>query len=177
MKKRSASRTSRLSFLLVLAFVSMAGCEIASYPYYIIRNKLNVTFVLDVSGSMGPEQIASMKQAVIVVLDRLNENDLVSIVTFDSSAYLVLEPVYVVDRAHLESVVESLPVTGGGTDIYLGMVEGYRQVEKNYDEELVNRIILLSDGQSAGEMVALAEDKKNQGISASTIALGPTFRK
>lgn len=161
----------RLSACLI--FISLIlGCEIASYPYYLIRNKLNIAFVLDVSGSMGADQILSMKDAVKLVLGRLNENDLMSIVTFDSSAYIVLEPVYVTDRSHLESIIDSLPVTGGGTNIYLGMQEGYRQVAINYHEDLINRIILLSDGGSSGEMIKLAEEKRSQGITASAIALG-----
>ncbi len=154
-------------------FISlMLSCEVAFYPYYLRRNRLNVTFVLDVSGSMGTDQISGMKEAVRIALGRLNENDLMAIVTFDSAAYVVLEPEYVTDRSSLESIIDALPVTGGGTDIYAGMTEGYIQVAKNYSEDLVNSIILLSDGASSGEMVRLAAEKRDQGITVSAIALG-----
>ena len=113
-----------------------------------------------------------MKEAVKIALGRLNENDIISIVTFDSAAYVVLAPVYVTNKESLESTIDSLPVTGGGTNIYAGMAEGYNQVAVNYSETLANSIIVLSDGDSTGEMTALAAEKKEQGVTVSAIALG-----
>lgn len=171
-------RRARLSFYFLtlfaisLTFYSINGCATEEYPYYFTRNRLNVAFVLDQSGSMGGEPLANMKSAVKLILDELSPHDYMSIVVFNDSATELWAPSKVTDRQSIEEEIDSI-TAGGGTNIRSGMELGYEQVEKNYAEDKENRLVLLTDG-SGGESGTdiLARDKAQAGIHTTAICLG-----
>ncbi len=166
-------KTKVLAFLLSFLFIATA-CEISDYPYYLKRKKLNVSFVLDISGSMGGTNITSMREAAKMMLDKLNDQDILSIVVFSDSVGELLPPTYVTDKPAIITLINSI-MAGGGTEILSGMQKGYEWIEENYDPTRSNRQILLTDGSDGGvaeEKFTLATLYKSKGITISTIALG-----
>ncbi|CAF1181441.1 unnamed protein product [Adineta ricciae] len=77
------------------------------------RNPLNLVLVLDRSGSMASSnKLTFAKQAVISVLNALNDDDIVHLVAYDTTVRNVFENASAVSRQNLYSIVEGI-TTGG----------------------------------------------------------------
>ncbi|MCW5214843.1 VWA domain-containing protein, partial [Desulfobulbus sp. US5] len=68
---------------------------------------------------------------------------------------------------------------GGGTNIYNGLRAGYEQVQQYSSSRNINRVMLLSDGISRGEVLCtdVALREANNGISLSTFGVGINFNE
>ncbi|MBM3459846.1 MAG: VWA domain-containing protein, partial [Armatimonadetes bacterium] len=85
------------------------------------RPPLNVTLVLDLSGSMDAEgKIENARQAASQLVERLGPQDLFSLVTFDEAATLRVPAGPVQNQGRLRSLLRGLQ-TGSGTNIYDGL--------------------------------------------------------
>ena len=118
------------------------------------RAPLNLTFVVDTSGSMGqPQQLGGAlpielaRAAIRALAGRLHDGDVVSMVTWNT-AQLVLLSGHVVHGANdskLLATADAL-VPDGGTDLHSGLVRGYELAQQHLAPERINRLILISDG-------------------------------
>jgi len=105
-----------------------------------------LTFVIDVSGSMGdPGKLDMVKGALHTLVDQLRPNDSVAIVTFSDEARVLRPMTRVAQRADLHAAVDRLTIEGS-TNLEAGLVEGYRVAREGFRAGLTNRVILLSDG-------------------------------
>lgn len=105
-----------------------------------------ITFVIDVSGSMGdPGKLDTVKQALQTLVDHLRPTDSVAIVTFSDQARVVRPMTPVTRRADLRAAVDDLDVQGG-TNLESGLVAGYDVARAGFRLGITNRIVLLSDG-------------------------------
>jgi hypothetical protein len=141
---------------------------------------LNISFVIDISGSMGDQdKLSWVKDSFHIFIERVREQDFVSVVIFDDVAEVLIKPTHIrnnADRAQFRKQVDALRPRNG-TNVYQGMTEGYRQVEANFHRDYTNRVLLLTDGQdgsgkSRKEFLDLNTRYKENGINISTIALG-----
>ncbi|MCA9691830.1 MAG: VWA domain-containing protein [Myxococcales bacterium] len=111
------------------------------------RAPMNVTLVLDESGSMDGEPMAMLKESCRAIAASLKVGDTVSVVTWDVdnavrlAGYQVSGP----DDATLLNVINALEA-GGGTDLNGGLTAGYELATQVYDPARINRIVLISDG-------------------------------
>jgi len=162
-------------FVALFLLLSLTICEIVDYPYFLKSNELNVALALDASLSVPIEQI---KTAAKLVVDELHENDILSIVTFNSGAEVVLDAEEVVDKVSIKSIIDTISIAEW-TDIYTGMETAYEQVQQNYNQGTVNIIILATDGwhitnygtedRSEEDHFALVEKYVTEGIQTSVI--------
>ena len=74
--------------------------------------------------------------------------------------------------------------TGGSTNLSGGMLEGYRQVKSTIEENVINRVLLLSDGLAnqgitdMSELQNIVEQKfSNEGIAISTFGVGTDYNE
>jgi len=105
-----------------------------------------LTFVIDVSGSMGdPGKLEIVKDALNTLVDQLRPTDSVAIVTFNSSASVVLPVTSASRRADLHHKVDKLRA-GGSTNLEAGLVAGYRVARAGFRVGATNRVVVLSDG-------------------------------
>ncbi len=149
------------------------------------RLPVNVSVVLDRSGSMEGAKIEKARQAACAALDRLEPDDVFSLVVFDNHTQLLLEPARAGSREHREELKARINGIrpGGGTAIYAGVQLGAEQVRKFLDPERVNRVILLSDGLAnvgpsrTSDLTALGRDLSANGLSVTTIGLGDDFNE
>jgi Ca-activated chloride channel homolog len=111
------------------------------------RRTMNITFVLDNTGSMAGSPLALEKAAVTAIAGAMKPGDLVSMVGFDTSQWVLLDN-YTVSGANDPQVMNAINqlIAGGSTDLHAGLVKGYELAKKSYDKELMNRVILISDG-------------------------------
>ncbi len=111
------------------------------------RPPMSVTLVLDTSGSMAGEPMELLKESCRAIASSLKEGDVVSMVEWDTenewtlAGYAVSGP----DDAMLLDRIEDL-AAGGGTDLNGGLVSGYELAQLNFDINMLNRIVLVSDG-------------------------------
>ncbi|MEV5407323.1 von Willebrand factor type A domain-containing protein [Thermopolyspora sp. NPDC052614] len=110
------------------------------------RRPANLTFVVDVSGSMGsPGRLDLVREALHLLVDQLGAGDHVSIVTFSDTARLVIPMTPATERAALHAAVDRLGVEGS-TNVEEGLTVGYQEAARAFRPVATNRVILLSDG-------------------------------
>ena len=154
-------------------------------PDQIHRAPMNLSVVLDRSGSMQGAKIEKAKQAACVAVDQLANDDYFSLVIFDNTTELLIPP----DRVGSERNREALKARidrirpGGGTAIYAGVTLGAQQLRRNLDKERVNRVVLLSDGLAnvgpsrTSDLANLGRDLRREGMSVTTIGLGDDYNE
>lgn len=141
------------------------------------RPPVNLAIVLDKSGSMQGEKIKRAREAAIDALKLLGPDDIVSIVTYDSSVNVLVPATKMTDRESVTTAISGIN-PGGNTALFAGVSKGAAEVRKFLDKEHVNRVILLSDGlanvgpASPGELGSLGESLLKENISVSTLGLG-----
>ena len=110
------------------------------------RKDARLTFVIDISGSMGIEnRLGLVKRALTLLVNELREGDEVGIVTYGGDAQVVLPHTRVQNREHILNAIQSL-VPAGATYAEKGIRLGYELAAKNLDADCINRVILCSDG-------------------------------
>ncbi|MBI5498667.1 MAG: VWA domain-containing protein [Deltaproteobacteria bacterium] len=146
------------------------------------RRHVNLTLVLDTSGSMSGRPIELERAVVRAIADSLHAGDIVSAVEWDDTrsvrldSHLVTGPA---DRAIL-SMAASL-AEGGSTDLHGGLVAGYALARANYREGWLNRVVLVSDGQANTgitdiEIIAsAADDMEGEGIYLVGVGCGDGY--
>lgn len=142
------------------------------------RPRANLVFLIDVSGSMTPDdRLPLVKNAFRMLVDELKPDDSVAIVTYASGSGVALEPTKIADKGKILSAIDALGA-GGSTAGAQGIQDAYRLAETNFDKQAVNRVILATDGdfnvgltdQSA--LKGLIERKRDKGIFLSILGVG-----
>ncbi len=113
------------------------------------RRPMSITLVLDTSGSMQGEPIRIEIASVKALAAAMQEGDRVSMVTWNTQNRVLLEG-YVVQGPNdprLLAAADTL-TAGGGTDLSGGLAAGYQLANRYYAKELLNRVVLISDGQA-----------------------------
>lgn len=134
----------------------------------------NLTFLIDVSGSMS-EDIELLKKAFIEFVETLDDDDRVSIVTYASGVHLVLDGSS--DKNEIISALENL-YAGGSTNGEGGIQLAYEVAKRNFIEGANNRVLMATDGDlnvGISEPDALKKfisQKKDQGIFLSVLGFG-----
>lgn len=110
------------------------------------RKDVNLTFVIDVSGSMGMEnRLGLVKRALRLLIEQLRPNDKIGIVVYGTDARVVLPHTSAVNRHHILNAIDAL-CPEGVTNVEDGIHKGYELASKNAEKERTNRVILCSDG-------------------------------
>lgn len=137
------------------------------------RLPLNLSLVLDKSGSMAGEPIRHLREAVQSLIDHLAPDDVVSVITFETSPELVVAAQPARDKAALKRAVADIRA-GGGTQMSAGMRLGLAELDKNASTERLSRMVLLTDGRSSSEKGCLnrADEAAQRGIPILGLGLG-----
>jgi Ca-activated chloride channel homolog len=141
------------------------------------RAPVNLAVVLDRSGSMSGDKLEKAKEAAVTIVDRLDANDILSVVAYDGVVSVLVPATKVSDREGIHARIRAIQ-PGGATALFAGVSRGIEEVRKFIDATRVNRVILLSDGQanvgpsSANELGRLGAACAKEGISITTVGLG-----
>lgn len=144
------------------------------------RKPAQLTFVIDVSGSMAREdRLGLVKRALRLLVDQLRGDDRVGLVVYGNEGRVVLEPVATggPGRQRILDAIEQLR-PDGSTNAEEGLQLGYDMARRGYRKGTINRVVLCSDGvanvgltgpESILRQVRTASD---HGIHLSTIGFG-----
>jgi Ca-activated chloride channel homolog len=139
----------------------------------------NFGLVLDRSGSMDGEKMDNLKEAVGYVADHLSDNDLVSVTIFDDQVETVIPSQAAKNRSDIKGKVAKV-IPRGGTQISDGLRAGLAEVKKGHSASRVNRVLLLTDGQTWDDEDAclrLAEEAGKQNVAITTIGIGDEWNE
>ncbi len=163
--------------LTAISFSSNAKAEDFS------DQSLNIVAVVDRSGSMGGQAIELVKTALSSMVEQLNENDQLSIVSYSSVAQTLLPPtkVHPENRDLIDKTIKAIK-TDGGTNLEAGLNLGYQIAEENINRTIdQSRLMLFTDerpnigntGKDGFIEQAIAYSKK--GVGLTTIGVGDHF--
>ena len=163
--------TQQLAYVLIEA-VPGAGMAQVQMP-------LNLSLVLDKSGSMSGKKIQNLRQAAKLVVDRLGPEDTISIVAFSDRKYLIAKSQPVVDQKDLKRKIDRIR-DGGGTAISGGMGQGLSELAQALSPDRVSRMLLLTDGQTFGDekqCLKLGKKAGASGIVVNALGLGDDWNE
>jgi Ca-activated chloride channel family protein len=142
------------------------------------RPNANLTFVIDVSGSMDMEnRLGLAKRALYLLVDELRPSDNAAIVVYGDTAHTVLPMTPAKNKATILRAINRL-APEGATNAAAGLELGYDIAAENLDREAINRVILVSDGVAnvgateSGQILRLISRQAEQGVNLTTIGMG-----
>ncbi len=147
------------------------------------RLPLNISLVLDRSGSMSGDKIEYVRRAASFVVDNLQPEDVLSIVSYDDNVEVEFPSSQVLNKELIKNKIRNL-TDRGSTNLSGGMLEGFKQVKSTYKSGYVNRVLLLSDGLANAGVTdpallrnMVTEKVRTEGISLSTFGVGADFNE
>ena len=146
------------------------------------RLPLNLALVLDRSGSMLGEPLDYVKKAAAFVTERLSQQDVMALITFDDQVDVLIRPQPLADKDGLRALIEQI-TSGGSTNLSGGLLRGYQEASSSVATGRVSRIILLTDGQAnvgvtdPHLLAARVAQMVEHGVQVSTLGVGTSFNE
>jgi Ca-activated chloride channel family protein len=144
------------------------------------RRPLNLSLVIDRSGSMAGEPLKHALKAAEGLVERLGPNDVLSVVTYDDHVKTILEPEHVADKGSIRQQIHKVRA-GGCTNLSGGWLQGCEHVLARPGRETINRVLLLTDGRAnmgvtkSDVLIKTAREKAEAGVVTTTLGFGPSF--
>ena len=136
----------------------------------------SLTFLIDVSGSMdSQDKLPLVKLSLLMLVDKLREQDKVAIVVYAGNAGLVLPSTS--NKEKIKAAVENLEA-GGSTAGGEGIKLAYKTAKSSFLKEGNNRVILCTDGDfnvgtsSDDELERLIEEERKSNVFLTVLGFG-----
>lgn len=161
----------------LLARIAIQGQRVAAAE----RPPSNLVFLIDTSGSMrANDRMPLLKQALHLLVDRLDTRDRICLVTYANDARIALDTTTGDRKQFINDAITRLHPSGS-TNGGAGLRLAYAQARGTFIEGGVNRVILATDGEfntgrtEANDLATLIRSSVNDGIYLSTLGFGRGF--
>ena len=140
--------------------------------------KNNFVFLIDTSGSMSDSnKLGLFQEAFKLLVNSVDQNDTVSIVTYASGVRVIAEGVNGGNKTELVRMVDEL-VASGSTNGSGGIQKAYELASKYFIKGGNNRVLLATDGdfnvgiRNDGELNDFISSKRETGVYLSVLGFG-----
>ncbi|HEY0407387.1 MAG TPA: VWA domain-containing protein [Pyrinomonadaceae bacterium] len=146
------------------------------------RPKLNLSLVLDRSGSMEGEKMRRAREATAYCIDQLLPVDRLSVVIFDNVIETLIPSQPAENKAQLKARLSEV-YARNSTALHEAWVRGGIQVSEHLTEGAINRVVLITDGlaneglTNTDHIVSQTKGLAERGVSTSTIGIGDDFNE
>ena len=155
-------------------------------PTAAARTPLNISLVLDRSGSMHGEKLAAARDAAAFLVRRLAPEDRVTVVAYDGDVHTVADEH--TPRAAVAQLISQME-PGGSTNLSGGWLRGRELVAAsasasangNAGKRAMNRVLLLTDGRAnmgitdPQKLIGLAASAARTGVTTTTVGFGADY--
>lgn len=148
------------------------------------RLPLNLSLIVDRSGSMGGNKLEYVKEAAIHVIRLLSAEDRISVITYDDEVNVVAPSQALTQNARQDLIAKIRAIrTGGMTNLSTGWFTGCEQIANFMNSDYLNRALLLTDGLAnqgvtdQEELVMHAKQFRKRGITTTTFGVGSDFNQ
>jgi Ca-activated chloride channel family protein len=140
---------------------------------------LNVSLVLDHSGSMQGDKLHFVKKAAAHVIDLLEEKDRAGVVIYDDQVKMIFSPANMTDESKQQAKTAIQAIAcGGSTFLSGGWLKGCELVATGIGSTTINRTLLLTDGLAnvgvvdIDELATQSRELFRRGVSTSCFGAG-----
>jgi len=154
----------------------------SSRPNWKGRPDLNLSLVLDRSGSMQGEKMVRARDAAMFCVDQMLPTDRLSVVTFDDHIDVLFPSEPVKNKQSMKDLIARVTARGS-TALHEAWVRGGLTVSERMLDQGINRVVLITDGlanvgiTNTDEIVTQAMGLYQRGVSTSTIGIGADFNE
>ncbi len=143
------------------------------------RVPLNICLVIDQSTSMDGDRLNHVKIAGHYIIEELEKDDILGIVSFNDRATVMFPSDRLWDPQKAHARLSSIWASGG-TEILQGLRAGLEEIRRFHTRDVHSHLILLTDGRTYGdEEACLAEARRAglEGIEISTLGIGEDWNE
>ncbi len=146
------------------------------------RMPLNLCLIIDRSASMEGQPLEYVKRACGYVVDLLEPNDILSVVTFEERVDVLMPARRVVNKQLIKEHINRIEC-GNTTNLYDGIAAGSSQIASIPGGGYVNRALLFTDGDpTAGikdfsSIVGLVAEQKSRGVTITSLGFGGEYNE
>ncbi len=129
-------------------------------------------------------KLSQVKEAAIKCLDLMQDGDYLSVVVFNNYASIAQEAVKINQKSINDIRQKIINIhASGGTNLHDGWLKGGLEVAKNLSTKYINRVLILTDGetnqgiQSVDEIAKHVAGLSQKGIATSTFGVGDHYNE
>ena len=145
-----------------------------------INKLIDLSIALDVSGSMSGSRIIMAKKALIQLIQKLNDEDNITISKFNNKSEQVFPYQKVSLLKKTDYILELEKIrAGGGTDILTAFKEAYNSMKMgNCNKNNIRRMIIITDMEDEVNhtLTEFCEKIAEEGIYISILGISNSFR-
>lgn len=140
--------------------------------------KSNYVFLIDVSKSMNsPEKIELLQSGLKLLVDNMQANDKIALVTYSNETKLVLKSTTCDKKDEIKKAIDNLFLGGSSVGVP-SLTYSYSLAMDNFITNGSNRVIMASDGDlnvnpsSSDELLKVITEKRKAGINLTVLGFG-----